>query len=161
MITLSDLTIQMLPHAVSLPVYATDGAAGADLHAAVPAKPDGTAGVVFEEEWTLAPGARRMIPTGLKMKVPEGHYVEIVSRSGLTAKQGIVVLNAPGVIDSDYRGEVCVILANLGDQPFVIKRGERIAQILLKRYVQATFLHGTVDDDTARGSGGFGSTGTK
>lgn len=141
------IAIQRLPHGESLPLpaYATDGAAGMD--------------VVAAEELTLAPGARHAVATGFAMAIPPGYEVQVRPRSGLALKHGITCLNTPGTIDSDYRGEVKVILANLGTEPFPVKRGERIAQL-----VPAPVQHATLDevaslDETARGAGGFGSTG--
>ena len=129
-----------------LPAYASEGAAGMD--------------VVAAEELTLAPGARHAVATGFALAIPPGYEVQVRPRSGLALKHGVTCLNTPGTIDSDYRGEVKVILANLGADPFPIRRGDRIAQL-----VPAVVLHVALDevatlDDTARGSGGFGSTGT-
>ncbi|MEZ0242303.1 MAG: dUTP diphosphatase [Sphingomonas sp.] len=141
------IALQRLPHGegLPLPAYATDGAAGMD--------------VVAAEELTLAPGARHAVATGFAMAIPEGYEVQVRPRSGLALKHGVTCLNTPGTIDSDYRGEVKVILANLGDAPFAIHRGDRIAQ-LVPAPVQRAEL-GEVDslDETLRGSGGFGSTG--
>ncbi len=141
------IAIKRLPHGDSLPLpaYATTGAAGMD--------------VVAAEDVTLAPGARHAVATGFAMAIPTGYEVQVRPRSGLALKHGITCLNTPGTIDSDYRGEVKVILANLGSEPFQVKRGERIAQL-----VPAPVQHATLDpvedlDETARGSGGFGSTG--
>jgi dUTP pyrophosphatase len=143
------ISLLRLPHGagLSLPAYATDGAAGMD--------------VVAAEDLTLAPGGRHAVATGIAMAIPEGYEVQVRPRSGLALKHGITCLNTPGTIDSDYRGEVKVILANLGSEPFPIKRGDRIAQ-LVPAPVQRAVLN-EVDnlDDTARGSGGFGSTGTR
>ncbi len=141
------LTVEVvcLPHAVALPAYATDGAAGMDVLAA--------------EALTLAPGARAAIATGLKMAVPEGHEMQVRARSGLALRDGIAVLNAPGTIDSDYRGEVKIIIANLGSEPFAVTRGMRIAQLVLAPYVRARWAEVDSLDSTARGDGGFGSTG--
>ncbi len=148
---MSSITIPLrrLPHGTDLPlpVYATDGAAGMD--------------VVAAEDLILAPGARHAVATGFAMAIPAGYEVQVRPRSGLALKHGITCLNTPGTIDSDYRGEVKVILANLGDAPFEIKRGDRIAQ-LVPAPVQRAMLTEVVSlDDTARGTGGFGSTGTK
>jgi dUTP pyrophosphatase len=141
------IAISRLPHGADLPLprYATHGAAGMD--------------VVAAEELTLAPGARHAVATGFVMAIPEGYEVQVRPRSGLALKHGVTCLNTPGTIDSDYRGEVKVILANLGDAPFPIARGDRIAQL-----VPAPVQHATLDevaelDATARGAGGFGSTG--
>ena len=140
-----------LPHAegLPLPAYETRGAAGMDLRAAVP----------DDAPLTLKPGARAMAPTGLTMAVPEGYEAQVRPRSGLAAKAGITCLNTPGTIDSDYRGEVKVILINLGAEDFTIRRGDRIAQLVIAPVVQAEW-HEVADlDETSRGAGGFGSTG--
>ena len=138
--------------AVPLPDYASAGAAGADLRANL-APGDRAAGV------TLAPMARAVIPTGLAVALPKGTEMQIRPRSGLAHKHGVTVLNTPGTIDSDYRGEVQVMLINLGDAPFEITRGERIAQAVIAPVVQATIIEVATLDETARGAGGFGSTG--
>ena len=147
-----DLRIQRLPHGegLSLPAYQTSGSAGMDLAAAV----------TEDAQLALAPGARALIPTGLVFAVPEGFEMQIRPRSGLAHKHGVTVLNTPGTIDSDYRGEVRVMLINHGDVPFIITRGERIAQAVIAPVVQAAIIEVRALDDTARGSGGFGSTGT-
>ena len=129
-----------------LPAYATDGAAGMD--------------VVAAEDATLAPGARHAVATGLAMAIPQGYEIQVRPRSGLALKHGISVPNTPGTIDSDYRGELKVILINLGDAPFDVRRGDRIAQLVLAPVVQATWLEVDHLDETARGTGGFGSTGS-
>lgn len=136
-----------LPHGEGLPVpaYATAGAAGMD--------------VVAAEALTLAPGARAAVATGFAIAIPEGYEVQVRPRSGLALKHGITCLNTPGTIDSDYRGEVKVILINLGEAPFAIARGERIAQLVPAPVQRATLAIVDGLDDTARGSGGFGSTG--
>jgi dUTP pyrophosphatase len=143
------LSIQRLPHGADLPLphYASEGAAGMDVLAAL------------EQPMQLAPGARAAIPTGLAMAIPHGYEVQVRPRSGLALKQGLTVANAPGTIDSDYRGELKVLLINLGQQPVLIERGMRIAQLVVAPVTRA-LLH-TVDslDETARGTGGFGSTG--
>ena len=128
-----------------LPAYASAGAAGMD--------------VVAAENLTLAPGQRHAVATGFALAIPEGYEVQVRPRSGLALKHGITCLNTPGTIDSDYRGEVKVILANLGDAPFVIARGERIAQLVPAAVVRATLSEVDALDTTARGAGGFGSTG--
>ena len=141
------IAIQRLPHGMGLPLpaYATDGAAGMD--------------VVAAEELVLEPGARHPVATGFAMAIPRGFEVQVRPRSGLALKHGVTCLNTPGTIDSDYRGEVKVILANLGSEPFPIKRGDRIAQ-LVPAPVQRTVFEEVVSlDETTRGSGGFGSTG--
>ncbi|WP_084581548.1 dUTP diphosphatase [Sphingomonas azotifigens] len=141
------IAIQRLPHGENLPLprYATEGAAGMD--------------VVAAEDLTLAPGARHAVATGFAMAIPAGYEVQVRPRSGLALKHGVTCLNTPGTIDSDYRGEVKVILANLGSEDFAIARGDRIAQL-----VPAPVQHADLDevaslDETARGAGGFGSTG--
>lgn len=148
-----DLHIQRLPHGqgLSLPAYQTAGSAGMDLLAAVP----------VAAPLTLAPGARALVPTGLAVALPSGYEMQIRPRSGLAVKHGITVLNTPGTIDSDYRGEVQVILINLGNQPFVINRGERIAQAVIASVTQAKIIEVEALNTTSRGSGGFGSTGKR
>lgn len=147
------LTVEVcpLPHfdGLALPAYETELAAGMDLRAAVPA----------DDPMTLAPGARAMVPTGLSMALPAGYEAQVRPRSGLAAKHGLTCLNTPGTIDADYRGEVKVILINLGDEDFVINRGERIAQMVIAPVQQATMKVVTELAETARGAGGFGSTG--
>lgn len=134
---------------VPLPAYETSGAAGADLRANF-AGGDGV---------TIEPGARALIPTGLAMAVPAGFEVQVRPRSGLALKHGIALVNSPGTIDSDYRGEVGVIILNTSDTPFEVTHGMRIAQMVLAPVVQATFEQVAALDATARGAGGFGSTG--
>ena len=136
-----------LPHGVNLPLpsYATDGAAGMD--------------VVSAEDLTLATGARHAVATGFAIAIPPGYEVQVRPRSGLALKHGVTCLNTPGTIDSDYRGEVKVILANLGSEPFLIKRGDRIAQLVAAPVQRAVFAEVESLDETRRGSGGFGSTG--
>ncbi|WP_119417784.1 dUTP diphosphatase [Desertibaculum subflavum] len=143
--------IKRLAHAADLPLpaYATEGAAGFDLAAAV-ATPV-----------TLAPGARALVPTGFAMALPPGFEAQVRPRSGLAAKHGVTVLNSPGTIDSDYRGEVAVILVNLGEAAFVVERGMRIAQAVVAPVTHARLVEADALTETARGAGGFGSTGTK
>ena len=143
--------IQRLPHAhdLPLPAYETTGSAGMDLRAAV----------AEDQPLTLAPGARALVPTGLKIALQPGYEAQVRPRSGLALKHGLTCLNSPGTIDSDYRGEIGVILANLGAEPFVVRRGERIAQLVIAAYAQAMLEEVTALDETARGAGGFGSTG--
>jgi dUTP pyrophosphatase len=145
------IAVVQLPHAtgLELPSYETAGAAGMDLRAAVSE----------DEAIVLHPGARTLVPTGLSMALPHGFEAQIRPRSGLAAKHGITCLNTPGTIDSDYRGEVKVILINLGEDTFTIRRGERIAQMVIAPVVQARWTSVDNLDDTARGVGGFGSTG--
>ena len=138
--------------AVPLPDYATEGAAGADLRANLQPE-DRAAGL------SLQPGRRVLVPTGLRVAIPEGHEMQVRPRSGLALKHGIAIPNAPGTIDSDYRGPLGVILINLGAEVFVVEHGERIAQAVVAPVLRARFtLTGTLDA-TARGTGGFGSTG--
>ena len=142
-----EIALQRLPHGdgLPLPAYATKGAAGMD--------------VVAAEELTLAPGQRRAVATGFARAIPDGFEVQVRPRSGLALKHGITCLNTPGTIDSDYRGEVRVILANLGTEPFEIRRGERIAQLVPAPVLRAEFREVESLDETQRGAGGFGSTG--
>ena len=144
-----ELAFRALPHfgELPLPAYATARAAGMDIVAAV------------TEDLVLAPGARSAVPTGLSMAVPAGHEVQVRPRSGLALRHGVTVANAPGTIDSDYRGEVKILLVNLGDAEFTVGRGMRIAQIVLAPVTRADPKLVEELDDTARGSGGFGSTG--
>lgn len=148
---MTTLRIQLLPHAhgLALPAYETSGSAGMDLRAAVPE----------DTPLTLVPGARALVPTGLKIALDHGHEAQVRPRSGLALKHGLTCLNSPGTIDSDYRGEVGVILINHGQEPFVIRRGERIAQLVVARHEQAAVVEVEALDDTVRGAGGFGSTG--
>lgn len=128
-----------------LPAYATAGAAGMD--------------VVSAEDIDLAPGARHAVATGLAMAIPDGFEIQVRPRSGLALKHGVTVPNTPGTIDSDYRGELKVIMINLGAETFSIRRGDRVAQLVLAPVTQASWLEVETLDDTARGTGGFGSTG--
>jgi dUTP pyrophosphatase len=139
--------VRRLPHGegLDLPRYATDGAAGMDVLAA--------------EEVTLAPGARHAVATGLAVAIPPGYEIQVRPRSGLALKHGISVPNTPGTIDSDYRGEVKVILINHGAEPFAIRRGDRIAQLVLTPVTLAEWDEVAELDETGRGAGGFGSTG--
>ena len=142
-----DIKLRRLPHGEGLPLpsYASEHAAGLD--------------VVAAETLTLAPGARHAVATGFAIAIPHGFEVQVRPRSGLALKHGLSVLNTPGTIDSDYRGEVKVILANLGGAPFEIVRGERIAQLVPAPVLRAQFEEVADLDETARGAGGFGSTG--
>ena len=142
-----------LEHArgLELPAYQTAGAAGMDLLAAVSA----TRAAV------LKPGARALVPTGLILELPPGTEAQVRPRSGLALRQGVTVLNSPGTIDSDYRGEVQVLLINLGDKPFRIERGARIAQLVVARVERAELVEAKAANATKRGAGGFGSTGTR
>jgi dUTP pyrophosphatase len=141
------IQLKRLAHGEGLPApsYATEGAAGMD--------------VVAAEDVTLQPGARHAVATGFAIAIPPGYEVQVRPRSGLALKNGITCLNTPGTIDEDYRGEVKVILANLGGGPFEVRRGERIAQLVPAPVQKAAFVEVSELDDTDRGSGGFGSTG--
>lgn len=145
------ILIQRLPHGEGLPLpfYGTEGSSGADVCAAI------------EEPILLQPGERTLVPTGLKMELPEGYELQIRPRSGLSLKYGIIVLNTPATIDCDYRGELKIILINLGQEPFTIERGMRIAQAVLAPYIQAVWDEvEVISDNTDRCQDGFGSTGT-
>ena len=144
-----EIHIQRLPEAddLPLPTYMTPHAAGMDLFAAV------------SEEVVLQPGEIHLIPTGIAIALPQGYEAQVRPRSGLALKHGITVLNAPGTIDADYRGEIGVILINLGARPFPVRRGDRIAQLIISQYTRATFKVVATLPDSHRGSGGFGSTG--
>ena len=142
-----DIRVKRLDHGAGLPMpaYATSGAAGMDICAA--------------ESLTLRAGKRHAVATGFAFAIPDGYEVQVRPRSGLALKHGITCLNTPGTIDSDYRGEVKVILANLGDEDFVINTGDRIAQIVVAPVTQGVLVEVDALDDTERGTGGFGSTG--
>lgn len=144
-----EIRLKRLPHGQGLPVpaYATAHAAGLD--------------VVSAEDVTLAPGGRHAVATGFAMAIPEGYEVQVRPRSGLALKHGISLPNTPGTIDADYRGELKVILINLGEEPFVIARGDRIAQLVAAPVQVARFAEVEELDETARGAGGFGSTGVR
>ena len=141
------IQLKRLPHGEGLPApsYATDGAAGLD--------------VVAAEDVILAPGARHAVATGFAIAIPSGYEVQVRPRSGLALRHGVTCLNTPGTIDEDYRGEVKVILANLGSEPFEVRRGERIAQLVPAPVQKASFEEVAELDETGRGGGGFGSTG--
>ena len=136
-------------HDLPLPSYETPGAAGADLRADLTGR-----GSIL-----LAPGARALVPTGLRVEIPTGYEIQIRPRSGLALKHGITLPNTPGTIDSDYRGPLGVIVLNAGQEPFEIRHGERIAQMVIAPVLQATFVEVQELSETERGSGGFGSTG--
>ncbi|MBA2771305.1 MAG: dUTP diphosphatase [Sphingomonas sp.] len=142
-----EIRFTRLPHGqgLPLPAYATEHAAGLDIRSA--------------EELVLQPGQRHAVPTGFAIEIPHGFEVQVRPRSGLAVRHGITCLNTPGTIDSDYRGEVKVILINLGEEPFEIRRGERIAQLVPAPVLRAHFSEAESLAETARGSGGFGSTG--
>lgn len=143
------VSVKRLPNGADLPLptYQTEGAAGLDLMAAV------------AEPMVLKPLERQMVPTGIAIALPEGYEAQVRPRSGLAAKHGISIVNAPGTVDADYRGEIKVLLVNLSNEPFTIDRGERIAQMVIAPVVQAKLVEVTALDTTARGAGGFGSTG--
>jgi dUTP pyrophosphatase len=142
-----EIQLKRLPHGEGLPAptYATTGAAGMD--------------IVSAEDIVLGPGDRHAVATGFAVAIPAGYEIQVRPRSGLALKHGITCLNTPGTIDADYRGEVKVILANLGAEPFEVKRGERVAQLVPAEVTSARFLEVETLDETARGAGGFGSTG--
>jgi dUTP pyrophosphatase len=146
-----DVLVTRLPHAADLPLpaYQSEQAAGLDLMAAVPA----------DAPMTIAPGRWATVPTGLVLALPAGSEGQVRPRSGIAARHGVTVLNAPGTIDADYRGEVQVILVNHGSEPFVVTRGTRIAQLIIAKRDRANVVETTGLVPTARGSGGFGSTG--
>ena len=143
------IPVLRLPHAegLPLPAYATAGSAGADVVAAV------------ASELVLGPGGRAAIPTGLVVAVPDGFEMQVRPRSGMALRHGVTVANAPGTVDSDYRGEVMVILANLSDAPYTVRRGDRIAQLVVAPVVRAEFSGRETLPESARGAAGFGSTG--
>jgi dUTP pyrophosphatase len=145
------IAVTRLPHAADLPLpaYATEHAAGMDLLAAI------------ERDVVLAPGGRAIVPTGIAIALPEGNEAQVRPRSGLAAKNGVTVANAPGTIDADYRGEIGVILINLGTEPFVVTRGMRVAQLVVATVTQVAWQVAGALSETARGAGGFGSTGTQ
>jgi dUTP pyrophosphatase len=145
------VSIRRLPHGVDLPLptYRSAGAAGCDLAAAVPA----------DAPVTLAPGARALVPTGIAIELPPGFEGQVRPRSGLSIEHGVTVINAPGTIDADYRGEVRVPMVNLGAEPFTITRGMRIAQLVVASVTRATFVETDELAATGRGDSGFGSTG--
>ncbi len=146
-----DLCVVRLPHARDLPLpsYGTEGAAGMDLVAALDP----------ESPVEIPPGGRAAVPTGLVVAIPEGHEGQVRARSGRALREGLAVLNAPGTIDRDYRGELQVLLVNLGAVPVVLHRGERIAQLVIAPITRATVVEVVTLDATPRGAGGFGSTG--
>ncbi|MCA1242645.1 dUTP diphosphatase [Stappia stellulata] len=145
------LRLRRLPHGkdLPLPAYQSAAAAGMDLLAA------------NDDPLVLQPGARALVPTGIAIALPEGTEAQVRPRSGLAAKHGVTVLNTPGTIDADYRGEIKVILINLGDAPFTVERGSRIAQMVVAPVARAELVEVADLDDTARGAGGFGSTGPR
>ena len=149
---MTTIEIQMLPHGKGLPLpsYETAGSAGMDLRAAIPA----------DSPVVLKPGQRALVETAMTMALPAGFEAQIRPRSGLAIKHGLTCLNTPGTIDSDYRGEIKIILINLGNEDFAINRGDRIAQMVIAPVIQAKWKQVEILTDTTRGSGGFGSTGS-
>ena len=147
------LSLLRLPHGagIELPAYETGGAAGMDLRAAV----------AEDQPLTLLPGKRTLVPTGFVFEIPTGFEGQVRPRSGLAFKNGVTCLNTPGTIDSDYRGEVKVLLVNLGEEPFVIERGMRIAQMVIAPVTQVAVREAETASETTRGAGGFGSTGVR
>jgi dUTP pyrophosphatase len=150
-VTPIEVPVQRLPHGAGLPLpaYATADSAGLDLLAAV------------TEPVELAPGARRLVPTGLSLALPPGYEAQVRPRSGLALKHGVTLLNSPGTIDADYRGEVGVILINLGEAPFRLQRGDRIAQLVIAPVARLAWRESATLPESARGAGGFGSTGRR
>ena len=144
---MNNINVKITGPSDMLPQYGTSDAAGADLRACI------------DEPVTLTPGERKLIPTGLKMAIPTGYEGQVRPRSGLAVKKGLTVLNSPGTIDADYRGDVMIILINLGSEDVIIERGDRIAQLVIAPVTRAEFNLRETLDDTQRGSGGFGSTG--
>lgn len=146
------VTIKVMPHehavGLNLPAYATSGAAGMDLTAAI------------QEAFEIGPGERTLVPSGISIALPEGFEAQIRPRSGLAVKYGVTVLNSPGTVDADYRGEIKIALINHGQEPFTVERGMRIAQMVIARNEKVNLSIVQELDDTERGSGGFGSTGT-
>jgi dUTP diphosphatase len=151
MSTIITVDVRQLPHGegLALPAYQTAHAAGLDLLAAVP----------DDTPLILAPGRHALVPTGLTIALPAGYEAQVRPRSGLAAKHGVTVLNAPGTVDADYRGEVGVLLINHGEAPFTVRRGERIAQMVIAQVARAELIAATALPISVRGSGGFGSTG--
>ena len=137
----------VLKEGALLPEYQTSGSAGADLHA------------YLAEPVTLKPMERRLIPTGLFVELPAGYELQVRPRSGLALKHGVTVLNTPGTVDSDYRGELCVLLINFGSEPFTVQNGDRIAQAVVAQAVQVNFVQTDALSETGRGVNGYGSTG--
>ena len=151
--TRTDVAVTVLPHGrgLDLPAHAEPHAAGLDLRAAVPE----------DAPVTLAPGDFVLVPTGLQVALPEGTEGQVRPRSGLAFRHGVTVLNSPGTVDSSYRGEVGVLLVNHGRQPFVVRRGDRVAQLVVARYEPVRLVEAQALPETARGAGGFGSTGVE
>lgn len=150
-ISYTSIPLEVLPHGegLDLPSYATERSAGMDLRAAVP----------DDEPTVLEPGDRDLIPTGFKMALPDGYEAQVRPRSGLALERGVTVVNAPGTVDADYRGEVGVLLVNHGAEEYVVRRGDRIAQMVVAPYVHVTWERRSQLSETSRGEGGFGHTG--
>jgi len=150
--TMVDVAITHLSHGegLELPAYETSASAGLDLRAAVPS----------DEPAILTPGERALLPTGLRIALPNGYEGQVRPRSGLAHRHGVTVLNSPGTIDADYRGEVKVLLINHGDEPFRVERGMRIAQLVVAQHARVSWVERDALKETVRGQGGFGSTGT-
>jgi dUTP pyrophosphatase len=151
-VTAIELPVMRLPHGDDLPLpsYQSAHASGLDLHAAIPA----------DSPLTIPPRQRALIPTGIAIALPPGFEAQVRPRSGLAMRHGVTVLNAPGTVDADYRGEIQVILVNLGEQPFTVERGMRVAQLVIASTMQAVVCEAASLNETTRGGGGFGSTGT-
>lgn len=152
--SLVEVKVVTLPHydeSFELPFYATEGAAGADIRASIPEK----------KSITVKPGERLLVPTGLQMEIPFGYEVQVRPRSGLSLKSPLMIVNSPGTIDCDYRGEVNIIVGNFGKEDYVIEHGLRIAQLVIAPVVQAKYSVTNTLGETKRGAGGFGSTGTR
>lgn len=146
--------VKTLPHydeSFELPFYATEGAAGADIRASLPEK----------KSITVKPGERLLVPTGLQMEIPQGFEIQVRPRSGLSLKSSLMIVNSPGTIDCDYRGEVNIIVGNFGKEDYVIEHGLRLAQLVLAPVIQARYISTTDLSETERGAGGFGSTGIR
>lgn len=149
-----EVKVKTLPHydgSFELPFYATVGAAGADIRASLPEK----------TSMIIKPGERVLVPTGLCMEIPEGYEIQVRPRSGLSLKSSLMIVNAPGTIDCDYRGEVNIIVGNFGKEDYIVEHGLRIAQLVISPVIQAKFFTADSLGDTQRGTGGFGSTGTR
>jgi len=144
-------TLDHYDQSFELPFYATEGAAGADIRASLPEK----------KNLVVKPGQRVLVPTGLSMEIPYGYEIQVRPRSGLSLKSPLMVVNSPGTIDSDYRGEVCIIVGNFGNEDYVIEHGLRVAQLVIAPVIQAKYSVVNTLGETKRGEGGFGSTGTR
>ncbi len=151
MVEVRVLTLEHFDPSFELPFYATPGAAGADIRASIPEK----------KSLTVKPGERVLVPTGLSLEIPLGYEVQVRPRSGLSLKSPLLIVNSPGTIDCDYRGEVNIIVGNFGREDYVIEHGLRVAQLVLSPVLQTKFIKAQALGTTQRGAGGFGSTGTK